>query len=245
MTIERGNLRFLGRPGVKGLRPDIVEDIHDITRKFGQVDVGDQVIRFRSGNLDLGYELFTSAPIKPLSLKAPILLVAKSIVPRGGMEFIRTDQGLIIWHKQLTAKEAENVVRVIDRDAKGGGLIDEAGKRSPFPPELSIANPSKYNVEEVFGRGDASFMVPPGQDPKKFLERFDDPDKLSVVGTPVGGFVIVRKDQMPSLQRREHVARELLLSRGIDINDPGSIGRLSVNEILELKKEIKQRLVQE
>lgn len=245
MSEERTEFRFLRPPEVRGLTPALVADTFDITRKWGQVDVDDQLIRFQSGNLGLGYELITSARMEPGSPEGLLLIVAKSAVPLGGMVFIRTDQGIVMWHRQLTSEEAQKAVSVIDQNAKKAGLISETGERKALSPEHSVFMPEKYKTEEVFRESGSSFLVPPGEDPEKYLNRFDRPDDLTIVGMPGGGFSIIKKDQLPYLQRRAQIVHQILAERGININDPSLIGKLSAAEILRLREEIQRRLNQE
>lgn len=238
--------RFRGNPEVQGLTPQIAGNLLDIVRKFGQVSPKTETVSFRSGQMEgLNFQLYITGSTEQNNNR---LIVGKQAVFAEGTYIIRNRDGsYILWDKTLKAKETQDAIKKIDEEARKAGLIDtRTGKRLALPDRLAIQKPHEveYSVDSVFpGRGGGLF-IPPGEDPMKYLKKFDRPDELEISEIPGGAYGIRRKADKPYLEARERISKQLVKEAGIDINNSDDITKLSPDEISALKRKIEERLKQ-
>lgn len=239
---EQFKFRFSRPSEIKGLTPEIANDLYDIVRKFGQVSPEEQAVRFRSGNIGLGFELFITASIKPDNHN---MLVRKGdTVSSANITLVQARRATIMWDRTLSVEEARRAIIRIDEEVALAGLIDpQTKKRKPIPAEQAINRSTVlYAVDSVFTTPDAGFMVLPGQDPRRVLQQFDHPERLEIVLNPMGGVTITLKESLPRLQKRAKIVDQVLREQGIDMTNPRDIDRLSLSDIAALRLEIQRRM---
>lgn len=234
-------LKFLEPPEIRGVSKDLIADLQDIVYKFGTVTADDQMVRFINDDPNL----LISASIKPENRGN--LIVAVSTTPQEGISILKTNKGIILWDKSLTAKDAKEAVAKIDAAALEAGLINRSnGERIPLPPEASFASQGEflYRVDEVFDNPDAGMPIF-DEDPESLLKRFDKPVELTVITRWMQGRKvqsIVRKKDIEYHEKREIIAREILAEQSIDINNPEVLENLSIEKIMEIRQETERRM---
>lgn len=212
---------FIEQPKIVGITENIIDNLHDIISKFGTVDIKEHIIRFASGDVGLGYELYIST-----SLDGKKMLVTKffSKISFGGLEYIRTIIGEVFWDKSLTAEES---ILAIKKIYEFGGITT-----------FKDFKPGKYIVNDIFSSPGIVFMVPPEKNPQELLDQFDYPEKLSIVKSPIG-YVIQHKDHLSYTEKRANIVMQILSEKHIDMND---VSKLSFDEVLKMREEIQKRM---
>lgn len=212
---------FIEKPKIEGITEKIVDNLHDIVDKFGTFDVNENITRFASGDIGLGFELYLST-----SLDGKRMLVTKfsSKISLGGLEIIKTIIGDIFWDKCLTPKECNAAIK----------NIYEVGRMVTFKD----FKPGKYVVDDIFSSPGIGFMVPPGKDPQEILNQFDQPEKLTVIKS-LYGYVVQHIDHLSYTERRSKIVMQILNEKGIDLND---IGKIGFDDIIKMREEIQKRM---
>jgi len=222
---------------IKGLTPELISDIYDIVEKFGIIHEDDQTIDFKSGDFNLGYELYISRSSIPENKN---LIVSKNLVMSQGSEFIPTKDGLIAWDSTLTVEEVKNAIFKIDELAKTFGLIDKDNKRirvEGISDKPLKREEDKYRVNEIFKVPGTVFLVPPGKETEDMLNLFDHPEKLTIVGDHPK--LVGLTDDIKYIEKRRNVVMELLKEKGVSMED---VKDIPLDDILMMRKEIEKRL---
>ena len=212
---------FTEKPNIEGVNKDIINDLHNIVDKFGSMDTNDSIMRFSSGDLGLGYEINMSA-----SLDGRMLIITRSSskITFQGLEFMHTIIGDVFWDRKLTSEEVKNATRKI-YDLVDGKMVDKFDFK-----------PGKYSVDETFSEVGTVFMVPNGEQPQKFINRFDKPEELIVTKNPVGVTVVQHRDDLLHIKKREEIVLQVCKERGIDID------KIDFVDVMELRQEIQRRM---
>ena len=98
-------------------------------------------------------------------------------------------------------------------------------------------------MDEIFSEAGTVFMIPDGQDPQKFMNRFDKPEKLIALENHVGIRAIHHRDHLSHIKKREEIVVQLCKERGIDLSDINeSMSKLDFDDIMKLREEIQRRM---
>lgn len=210
---------FIGKSDIEGMDQDIITDLYNIVEKFGKIDQEDQIVRFVSGDLGLGYKLSIAT-----SINGDRMLVRKlDMDTNQEMKLARTIKGDIFWDGSLIVEDIKKAVEKIYQ------LGDSACEDYIH---------GKYITDKIFSSPGTGFIVPPGKDPQNLLNRFDHPEKLIVIRGPFG-YIVQRKDHLSYLKRRAEMIMQICKEQNIDLND---IGKLSFSDVLDMRREIEKRM---
>lgn len=247
-NVEGPKFQFIPPTELKGLTPELVNDLSDILYKWGRIDLEEHTVRF-GHQVEPDFQILMSGPL--YSDSAPLnMLVYKTSIPKKGVHVIETenDQGMILWDKELTVEEAKLATVKIDATGFEAGLIDtQSGERKPTPLDAAVVKEGekpKLKVAEFFSQR-GSVMSTFDKDPEELLREFDEPERLTVLVSPAGIMSICSKEDVPYFEARERIVGEILNEMGIDMSNLEDMDKLTIEKILKLREEVALRLEKE
>lgn len=153
----------------------------------------------------------------------------------GGIEFIELKNGLrIIWQKTLTCLMIESFIHETYELAKYAGSMKS--NVLYFKEDGIIEETELISVDEVFSMCAMSGPYNTEADDNVMLSLFDAPEKLAVITTEIGKFIVLKSEKTDN-EKKINDKLKKIKDAGIDIHD---LDEISTEEILELRNRVSE-----
>lgn len=213
---------------LEGLNAELLAELADVMSDFGTPDP--QGVRRLSTDTPAEVHVVMSetsaAPAKF------IIIGSGGVSGDEGMHVFRigrSDQSkAVFWDRRVTAAAIRAIVEIANAVRRSHPQHEAPSGGTQIPT---------LQVDAVFAkRGSGMPVLPGGPDAETLRQQFDRPEEVMIATNPLGGTALHHQRDSAYLAFRERVAMAILQGHGIE--DSAGLASISVERILELRKEI-------
>lgn len=226
---ELAEFEPIGAPvALEGLSAELLADLADVVIEFGTPDASGPIRRLSNREPFEIHVAMTDAPTAPTKF---LIIGPGAMSGDEGTHLFRIGRAdqpkAVLWDRRVGVTHVRSLIV----------LADEIRRTQPHRQPPRPTSEPKYRVDAVFAkRGAGMAVLPGGPDAETLRQQFDHPEEVVVATNPFGGTGLHHRRDAAYLAFRERVAMATLNRNGIA--DFAALGALSIDRILELRKEI-------
>lgn len=231
------DFRIINNDGIENLQPELIGEVIDLAKKYGELDVKDKMYR-----LSLYHPREIHLSVSSVMTNNSLLVIGEGAVANEGSHVVEYDKGsekyYAIWDNRVEIDDLLLMIYLFDEDANKKGWVGKNGERLRKVERISFSE-KLYTVDDVFKKqGSCQPVFSDGPSAQELLRQYDHPEKLAIIKDDFGMESICHIRDVEYMEKRRLIAMEVLKKHNIGLND---IGTLSLEQIIKLREEIERK----